>query len=342
MHAQRRFLSPAGKCTSARSPAMFHSAPRYIATLVIFCAPCLSGAQDYPNRPIRMIAPFVAGSGADVYARVLGKKLTEFLQQQVIVDNRPGAQGIIGTELTANATPNGYTIEYITSAHAANAAINRELPYDPIKDFQPISLFTVSPFFLLTSPSFPPRTVQELITLARTKPGQINYASGGAAQQFAGEMFKVYAKVDIVHIGYKGTTAGAITDLMSGAVHIMFQGPTIMVYVKAGKLKVLAITTAKRSATWPELPTMQESGVPNYEFTNWHGLVAPRNTPPAIVARLGQAIVQVVQDKSVVKLFASEGVELYGSTPEQFWKYVAKDVAKYEELARGMGGIKSN
>lgn len=314
----------------------------FIAAVAMFAAPSFSSAQDYPTRPIRMIAPFVAGSGADAYARILGKKLSEILQQQVVIDNRPGAQGIIGTEIAAKAAPNGYTIAYITSAHVANAAVSRDLPYDALKDFQPISLFTVMPFFLVTNPSFAPRTVPELVAFARAKPGQINYASAGAAQQFAGEMLKAYAKLDIMHIGYKGLTAGAMNDLLSGAVQMMFQGPTIMPHVKAGKLRVLAITTAKRSPMWPELPTLQEGGVPNYEFTNWHGLVGPRDMPKAIVARLQQAVERAIQDKSVAKIFVADGVELYASTPQQFWEYVARDMARYQELARGIGEIKNN
>lgn len=338
----RCFMRQAGTRNLARGAPWLSRGLRYVATIAVIAVPCITGAQDYPSRPIRMIAPFVAGSGADAYARILGKKLSELLQQQVVVDNRAGAQGIIGTEIAARANPNGYTIAFITSSHVANAAISRNLPYDSLKDFQPISLFTVMPFFLVTNPSFPPRTVPELVALARAKPGQINYASGGASQQFAGEMLKAYAKVDIVHIGYKGLTAGAINDLLSGAVQMMFQGPTIMPHVKAGKLRALAITMAKRSPMWPELPTMQEGGVPNYEFANWHGLVGPRDMPKAIVARLRQAVVQAIQDKSVAKIFMADGVELYASTPQQFWEYVASDMARYQELARGIGDIKNN
>jgi tripartite-type tricarboxylate transporter receptor subunit TctC len=289
-----------------------------------------------------MVAPFVAGSGADAYARMLGKKLTDLLHQQVIVDNRPGAQGIIGTEIAARATPNGYTIAFITGAHVANAAMNRDLPYDPVADFQPISLFTVFPFFLVTSPSFPPRTVPELVAAARAKPGEINYASAGAAQQFAAEMLKAYAKVDITHVGYKGLTAGAINDVMSGAVQMMFQGPTIMPHVAAGKLRALAVTTAKRSPMWPDVPTIREGGVANYEFTNWHGLVAPRGTPQPIVARLNQAVVQALQDRSIARILVADGAELHGSTPPQFWDYFARDLARYQEIARAIGGIRAN
>lgn len=312
-----------------------------VAMIGLVAASCITSAQDYPNRPIRMIATFDAGGGADAYARRLAAKLSEIFQQQVIVDNRGRANGIIGTETTAKAASNGYTIMFVTSAHAINAVVRRDLPYDSVKDFAPIALFTTSRFFLLAHPSFAAQSVPELLALARSKPGQINYASTGpgSAMNFAGEMLKVYAKVDIVHIAYKAVPA-ALTDVMAGAVPLItFQGPTAMALAKAGKLRALAVTSATRSPVWPDVPTIQEGGVPKYNYTSWHALFAPRNTPKPVVARLNQAIVQAVHDQNVAKAFVADGVELRGTSPEELGSFLVAEIAKHRELVREMGGL---
>ncbi len=313
----------------------------YAALTALIAAPFIAGAQDYPSRPIRMIEPFTAGGGADKYGRMLARKLSETFQQQVVVDNRGGANGMIGTEIAAKAAPDGYTIVFVVSAHAINPAIRRALPYDSIKDFAPISLFTEFPFFLLTHPSFPPQSVPELLALARSKPGQINYAAStpGSALHFAGEMLKAYAKVNIIYVSYKGA-AEATTAVLAGEVPITSQGPTVMPIVKAGKLRALAVTSAKRSPAWPEVPTIQEGGVPNYNYTTWHALLAPRNTPKAVVARLNQAVVQAVQDQSLAKTLIADGAQLHGSTPEQFREFLVREIERYQALVREMGGLK--
>ncbi len=319
-----------------RSPAL-----RHVAMIALIVAPCITSAQDYPDRPIRMIATFDAGGGADAYARRLAAKLSEIFQQQVIVDNRGRANGIVGTETTAKAAPNGYTIMFVTSAHAINAVVRRDLPYDTLKDFAPISLFTTSRFFLLAHPSFAAQSVPELLALARSKPGQINYASTGpgSAMNFAGEMLKVYAKVDIVHIAYKAVPA-ALTDVLAGAVPLItFQGPTAMALAKAGKLRALAVTSATRSPVWPDVPTIQEGGVPKYIYTSWHALLAPHNTPKPVVARLNQAIMQAVHDRNMAKAFIADGVELRGTTPEELGDFLVGEIAKHQELVREMGGL---
>ena len=315
----------------------------YVWMAVLIVAPCMTDAQDYPSRPVRMIATFVAGGGADVYARRLARKLSDVFGQQVVVDNRGGASGIIGTEIAARAAPDGYTVMFVTPSHVINAVTRHDLPYDTLKDFAPISLFTEFPFFLVTHPSFAPQSVPELIALARAKPGQINYSSSGigTAPFFAAEMLKVYAKVDIVHVGYKGVPQ-AIADAMAGAVQLTFQGPTIMPSVKAGKLRALAVTSATRSAVWPDLPTIQEGGVARYHYTTWHGLLAPRNTPARIVARLNQAVVQAVRDQEVVSALVADGAQLHGSTADQFQNRLREEIAKYQELVREIGTVKFN
>lgn len=309
--------------------------------IALIAGPGVTGAQDYPSRSIRVIAPFGAGGGADIYARILAKKMSEIFQQQVMVDNRAGANGIIGTDIVAKAPPDGYTILFVTSAHAINPVIRRDLPYDTVKDFAPVSLFTELPFFLLTNPSFPPRSVPELLALARAKPGQINYASTGvgSAQHFAGEMMKANAKIDMLHVAYKSVPA-ALTDVQAGAVEITFLGPTIMPTVKAGKLRALAVTSATRSPAFPDMPTMQESGVPNYHYTTWHGVLAPRNTPKSVVARLHQAVVQAAQDPSIIKTMRSDGTDLHGNTPEQFHDFLVREIGRFQELGRRMSGLK--
>ncbi len=299
-------------------------------------------APSYPEKPIRMIGPFSAGGGADALARTLARKLSEIFQQQVVVDNRGGASGIIGTEIAARAAPDGYTVVFIMGAHAINAAIRRELPYDPVQDFSPVSLFTAMPLILGTHPSFAPRSVPELLALARAKPGQINYASTGTGSvpHFAAEMMKIYAKVDIVHVSYKGMP-GVITDVLAGAVPLSFLGPSgVSQHIRAGKLRALAITSVKRSPSWPDLPTMQEGGVPNYDFTSWYGLLAPRNTPIPVVARLTHAVKQATLDPGIIKTLSADGAELYGNTPEQFREFLIKELAKYKDLVHQMGGIR--
>lgn len=301
---------------------------------------CLAGAQDYPNRPIRMIATFTPGGGADIYARMLAKKMSEIFQQQVVVDNRGGANGIIGTEMVANATPNGYTIAFVTSAHAVNPATRRRLPYDTQKDLAPISLFTEFPFFVVTHPAFAPQTIPELLALVRASPGKINYGAStpGSALHFAAEMMKLYAKVNIVYVSYKGA-AEATTATLAGEVPITYQGPTVMSHVKAGRLRVLGVTSGNRSPAWPEIPSVQEGGVPGYHYTTWHGVVAPRDTPAPIVARLNQAVVQVVKDPNIARTLVADGAELHGNTPAQFRDFLAREISKFQELVRAMGGL---
>jgi len=300
-----------------------------------------AATQSYPDRPIRMVGPFTAGSGMDTYARMLARKMTDIYQQQVIVDNRGGAGSVIGTEIVARASPNGYTILYTGSAHPINAAFRRSLPYDSIKDFQPVSLFTEFPWYLVAHPSFQPRSVPELLALARAKPGQVNYASSaiGSGPHLAGELMKALAKVDIVHVSYKGTTEATIA-VLAGSVPLLFVGPTIMPTVKAGKLRALGITSSKRSAAWPDVPTIQEGGVPGYHTTQWHGVMVPRNTSAEVVARLHQAVLQTLQDPAVLKTLQADGAEVRGSTPEQFRDFLRQEIAKNEKLARDMGGFK--
>ncbi len=301
---------------------------------------CLAGqlalAQAFPVKPIRLVAPVSAGGGGDTVARLVGQKLSELLAQQVIVDNRPGAGNIIGTEIVARAAPDGYTIMIAIVNHAINAGLYRKLPYDPINDFAPITLVASTPYVLVVHPSLPVRSVRDLVGLARAKPGQINYASAGngTAAHLAAEMFKVHAKVDIVHIPYKGVT-GALMDTVAGATQLMIASPlTALPQAKAGKLKALAVTTVTRSKLLPELPTMRESGIPGYEFSSWYGLLAPRAVPGPVIVSLSQAVRKTLELPDVQTRLASEGAEPVGGTPEQFGAYLRQEVERYAKLVR--------
>jgi len=308
-----------------------------IAGLSMLAGP--APAQDFPARPVRMIAVVTAGGGADTYARILARKTSDLFRQQVVVDNRGGANGVIGSELAARAPADGYTILFVTSAHAVNPAIQRRLPYDTLNDFAPVSLFTEFATFLTVHPAFSPQSLAELLALARARPAQLNYGATapGSALHLAAEMMNVYAKVSVVRIGYKGA-AEALSATLAGEVPMSFHGPTVMPHVKAGRLRALAVTSAKRSSAWPDIPTMQEGGVPDYHYTTWHGLLAPRGTPPAVITRLHQGVVQTARDPAVMKLLAVDGAELHGNSPAQFQAFLQREVTRYRELVQAIGG----
>ena len=295
--------------------------------------------QAYPNKPIRIIVPSSAGGGADAIARLLAQKLSDLLGQQVIVDNRPGAGNIIGTEAVAKAVPDGYTLLLAINNHAINASLYQKLPYDPLKDFAPISLIVKIPHILIVHPSLPVKSVQDLIRLARTKPGQINYSSAGngTAAHFAAELFKLNTKIQITHIPYKSLSA-AVIDVMAGAVQMMFPSAiTAIGQIRVGKLRALAVTTAKRFPAIPELPTLNESGVPGYEFSSWFGLLAPAATPPAVITQLSQAIAQIVRSKEVQTRLIDDGGDPVGSTPGEYGAFLKVEVETYAKLVKKIG-----
>jgi tripartite-type tricarboxylate transporter receptor subunit TctC len=303
-------------------------------------APLAALAADaYPVKPVRMIAPFSAGGGADTVARLVAQKISEPLGQQVVVDNRPGASNIIGTELTARSAPDGYTIMIANTVHAINAGLFKKLPYDPVGDFAAIALVATTPYMLSVHPSLPVKSVKELVALAKARPGQINYASpgNGTAAHLAAEMFRLGAGIDIVHIPYKGITQ-ALTDTLAGRTQILISAPiTALPQVKAGKLKALAVTTAQRSKLLPELPTMQEAGMRGYEFGSWYGLLAPRGTPAAVIARLNDAVNQALQQGDVRSRLAADAAEPAGGTPDQFAELLRRDVKRLSDLVRKIG-----
>lgn len=300
----------------------------------------LAQAQDYPAKPIRLIVPFAAGGPMDIMSRAIGEKLTTNLGQQVVVDNRGGAGGGIGTEIAAHAAPDGYTL--LTGhigTHAINVSLYTRLGYDPVRDFAPITLIATLPLALVVNASVPTRSVRELIALAQARPGQINFASAGSGgpTHMAGEMFKSLAHIDIVHVPYKGNAA-ALTDLIAGRVQMMFSNLlTSMPHVKAGKLRAIAISSAQRSPQAPDLPTVAESGVPGYDLTPWYGLFAPAGTPRGIVTRLNREAGRILNAPEMKSRFAAQGIDLVTSTPEEFGTLIRTEIPKWRKVVKDSG-----
>lgn len=292
-----------------------------------------SMAQNWPARPIRMIAPISAGGGADVAARLLSKSMAETLQQQVVVDNRPGGGSVLGTAAAATASPDGYTLLWISGAHAINAAFSRNLPYDSIKSFEAVGLFAKMPFVLVVHPGMQAKTVPELLALVRAHPGKYNYASSGigSASHLGLEMLKLGARLDMVNISYKGA-APSLAGLVGGEVQMAMLGPlSVKPHIASGKIRPLAVTTAGRSPAFPGLPALGES-VPQYEMTSWYGMLVPRGTPSAIITRLNAAITSAQSEKASIDSLGAEGAELPRTTPQAFRKHLETEIARYLAL----------
>lgn len=293
-------------------------------------------AQGYPNRPVRMIVPFAAGGGTDVIARVIAPKLTQQLGQNVIIDNRTGASGNVGSEIAARAVPDGYTVIMgNVSSHAINASVFK-LPYDPVKDFSPVSVVAIAANVLVVHPSFAAKSVQELIAAARATPGKIDYASAGngSPAHLAGELFKVLARVEMNHVPYNGN-APAITALLGGQVALMFSAmPAAIPHARTGKLRALAVTSIRRVSGAPELPTIAESGLPGFDVTQWMGILAPAGTPRTIVDQIYKAVVASVKQPDVIERFGALGADPLGNTPNEFAALVVSDMKKWSEVVR--------
>ncbi len=294
----------------------------------------------YPSKPIRMIVPSAPGSGPDIMARAIGQKLTEALGQAIVIDDKPGAGGIIGSEAAAKAPPDGYTLIMSNAgAHTVNPSLYAKLPYDPIKDFAPVTLVALAPNILIVHPTLPVRNIKELIALAKAKPGELTFGSGGngSTAHLSGEMFKTMAGIDIVHIPFKGSPA-AVIGVIAGQIALAIPNiPPALPHVRSGKLKALAVTTAKRAAGVPELPTVAESGLPGYEATAWFGVLAPAATPPQIIARLNAAIVKIAHAREMQERLTAEGADAVGNTPEQFAQIIRNDIAKWAKVVKASG-----
>jgi tripartite-type tricarboxylate transporter receptor subunit TctC len=306
----------------------------------VILAPASAFGQDFPSKPVRFVVGFTPGGPSDILARALGQKLAERWSQQVVVDNRPGAGGNLAAEAVAKSSPDGYTwLLGNNSILATNQSLYRSLPYDPIRDFAPVALVAIQPNILVVHPSLPVSSVDELIRFAKANPGKLNYASSGsgAAAHLAGELFKAMTGVELVHVPYKGAQP-ALTDVIAGQVQMMFAtSASVIPYIKAGRLRALAVTTAQRSASVPELPTVAEAGVPGFEATTWHGVVVPAATPAAIVARLNEEINSALGEKDLKDRLTSLGAEISTGTPKQFTDYIAREIPKWAKVVKDSG-----
>jgi tripartite-type tricarboxylate transporter receptor subunit TctC len=310
-----------------------------VLTTVLLAATAAGAfAQGYPTKPVRWIVPYPPGGGADLVGRVIGQKLNEKWGQQVVIDNRGGAGATIGTAMAAKADPDGYTFILASPAHAINATLYTKLPFNTEKDFIPVTQLTSSPNFMVVPHSLPAKTVREFIALAKSKPGQLNYASSGrgTGTHLSGVLFNLMAGVDILHVPYKGG-GPAMNDLIAGQVQLMFEGMTSVQHAKSGKARILAVTTAKRSLVLPDVPTISEAGLPGYEVNSWYGVYLPAGTPQKIVTQLNQDIVQILRLPDVQARLASLGAEVVGSTEEQFTAFTKAEIDKWAKVVTASG-----
>ena len=293
-------------------------------------------AQSYPSKAVRMIVPFPPGGGTDYTARLIGQKLSETWKHPVVIENRPGASTIIGSDLVAKSAPDGYTLLMGSTNHTINPSLIAKLPYDTIRDFTPITVALTSSYVLVVHPSLPAKNVKELIALARARKGEINYSSSGTSgpQHLAGELFKWMAKVDIVHVPYKGG-GPAVTALVGGHVQMQFATPpSALPYLTEGRLRPLAVSSAKRSESFPELPTIAEAALPGYEAVTWWGLLGPARLPREIVTKIHADVVKVVQMPDVRERLAREGVTAAATTPEQFQAMIDRDIVLHAKIVK--------
>jgi tripartite-type tricarboxylate transporter receptor subunit TctC len=309
-------------------------------TLFSFCtaaAMAPAQAQTYPSKAVRFVVPFVAGGPTDIQGRMLGEKLAQRLGQQFIIDNRGGANGNIGMELTAKALPDGYTIVIATvGTWAVNPSLYKTMPYDPVRDFAPIMQVSGSPGVLVVHPSVPAKSVKELVALARSKPGKLDYGSSGVGGfgHISGALFGLMTKTEMVHIPYK-SSAPSLTDLIAGQIQVLFNNAISTVpYIKSGQTRALAVTSLKRMAALPELPTIDESGVKGYDNSSWSAVAAPAGTPKEIVTRLNSELNAILKMPDVMDKNASFGADAVGGTPEQFGDYLKSEITKFARVVK--------
>lgn len=298
-------------------------------------------AQKYPAKAVRIVVPFAAGGGTDIIARIIAQKLSEDWGRNVVVDNRPGGGTVIGSELVARSTPDGYTLLLTANPHSSNPALVTKLPYDTARDFSAVTMTASAPLLLVVHPTLPTRTVQELIAHAKAKPNQLTYASSGngGPQHLAGELFKYMAGVAILHVPYKGS-APALTDLLGGQVQLSFTSLLAgLPHIKAGKLRALGLTGSKRLEANPEIPTVAEAGVPGFEYLTWYGVFAPGGTSRPLVAKIQEDMARVLTSPEVKERLARDGVQAVGNKPEEFDSFIKKEIEKVTKLVR-MTGIK--
>ena len=319
---------------------MTYPCTRTILAAMALAASAFASAQDYPSRPVRIVVPYPPGGPTDVIVRVVGNRLSESLGQPVVIENRAGASGMIGAELVAKAPPDGYTLLVNPSIHVILPSLVPKMQYDAIKDFTHITLLVSVPLFLVVNNSLPVKNVQDLIAYAKANPGKLNFASasGGSSSQLAGEQFKLFAGVQMQHIPYKGSTP-ALTDVMGGQVQMMFDStPSAMPFVKSGKLRALAVTTAKRTMAAPDIPSMAESGLPGFDHSNWYGVWGPSGLPREVVTKLSAAIAATMQKKEVRDRLIDLGADpVDGISPSQFEAYAQSELARFAKIVKQAG-----
>jgi len=307
-------------------------------SLLLPAAGPFAWAQVYPAKEVRVVVPYSPGGGSDVTSRILAQRMSESVGRQFIIDNRAGANGIIGTEIVARAPADGYTLLFVSSPHAVNPSMYRKLPFDTLKDFAPISEVAIASSIFVVHPSLPARTVREFIVLAKSRPGQIDYASGGSggSPHLATELFKKMAGIDLNHVPYRGA-GPALTDVVAGQVQVMFANSApALPQIRGGRLRALGISSLKRSAVAPEIPTIAESGVPGYEAVTVFGLIAPANTPRSIIEFLNAEVHKAMRAREVGDSMKSLGEDVMLTTPEGFGKVVESDVKRWGELVRAL------
>ena len=302
--------------------------------LAAVAAPAL--AQDYPTKPIKLVVPYAPGGGADSVARIVAKKVSENIGQAIVIENKGGAGSIVGTDLVAKAEPDGYTLLLGQSGPISiNPAVYKSLPYDPVKDFAPVTMTTAYPYVLVVNSESPAKTLQEFVALAKSKPGAMNYGSTGvgAANHLVAELFASKAGLKMTHVPYRGT-ALAVGDLVSGTLNVVFGDPiSVLPHIKSGKLRPLAVTSLERSPVAPEVPTVAESGYPGFEALAWHGILAPAKTPPAVVTKLNAEIVKALADPATKALLVNQAMQTVGNSPEAFAAFIQKDIATWKAVA---------
>ena len=310
-----------------------------VAVLALLAAGGAAAQSNFPDKPIRFIVPYPPAGATDITARIIGRTIAQNTGQQVLIDNRGGAAGNIGTDLAAKSAPDGYTVLYTPSSHTINPGLYAKLPFDVEKDFAPITLAAAIPQILVAHPSLPVASVKELIALARRKPGALNYASAGTGSpgHLAGELFKLRTGTDVVHVPYKGG-GPAVADLLGGQVTLMFVSiPSVLQYVKAGKLKALGVTTLKRSGSAQDIPTLAESGLTDYDVPSWLGALVPARTPAPIVTRLHQEFVKALQSREVKDALFAQGADAVGNTPAEFDAIIRMELKKWAKLIKDAG-----
>jgi tripartite-type tricarboxylate transporter receptor subunit TctC len=314
----------------------FRSSVAALACLAV--ASGLVHAQSYPSKSITFVVPFAAGSATDNLARVLSEQVSASWKQPVVIDNKPGASGFIAAQQVANAKPDGYTV-FITAntTHASNSALFKKLPYDPVKDFEPVAVLGTVPLAMVVHPSIPANNVKELIAYGKANPGKLSFGSGSTSSRMAGEMFKSMAGIDMVNVQYKSNPQ-AVTDLLGGQIHLVIaDAVTTMPHAKAGKIRALAISTAKRSPIAPELPTVAESGIPGYEMIGWFAAYVPANTPKDIVTKLNGELVRILSTPEAKARLAAVGIETMTSTPAGLAQFQRVETAKWAKLVKAAG-----